>query len=319
MKKDNVPDIEKKVGSALDQLNSLRKTGFGDLLDFHRIKSKALEREKDRLVKSRGINDPTVKRMEAKIGWYPGFIGDLETVKTQTEIDVEPVDDRTWMVHGQVVDGDRKGLPGLTIGLVDESGKWQKYLGYSCTDDRGYFSVRYVPGHKEKSETVVSFEEKLYLAVWNKQRRMLYQDQIALSVAPGRIDSRLIVIVDEGKTCTPPAPASGKTPVSKGNWAVKGRILDEQGQGASGLTVSLYDRDLLFDDYLKSTVTGKAGDFKLIYRAEGFCDLLEKNPDIYLKVIDRGEKLVYTSKKPMKFEIGKIEEFLIDLRTQKKK
>lgn len=68
---------------------------------------------------------------------------------------------------------------------------------------------------------------------------------------------------------------------------VRGRVADKNGQGLAGLTVSVYDKDPLFDDRLGTATTGAQGDFRISYRTEDFQDLIEANPDLYLKVMDR--------------------------------
>ena len=71
----------------------------------------------------------------------------------------------------------------------------------------------------------------------------------------------------------------------------QGRVAEKNGQGLEGLLVSLYDKDLLFDDRLGETLTDASGDFTLVYRTEDFRDLFESKPDIFLKVSDKDGKM----------------------------
>ena len=98
---------------------------------------------------------------------------------------------------------------------------------------------------------------------------------------------------------------------------MRGKVVDVKGQGMSGLTVSLYDKDLLFDDVLGTTITGKNGDFEIIYRIDAFQGLFEKKPDIYLKVLDAKGKTLYTSRKAVRCEAGREEFFNIKIKQKK--
>jgi hypothetical protein len=112
------------------------------------------------------------------------------------------------------------------------------------------------------------------------------------------LDARL----EETSELTPP-----------GQWVVKGVITGENGKGMAGVTVSLYDKDLLFDDYLGTRITDENGNFEFAYQEEGFKDLLEKKPDIYLKVLDKKGKPIFSSKKAVKCGAGRIEVFNIKI------
>jgi hypothetical protein len=84
-------------------------------------------------------------------------------------------------------------------------------------------------------------------------------------------------------------------------------VADKAGKGLSGLIVSLFDKDLFWDDRLGQTETDAAGNFSLVYRSEDFRDLLERKPDIYLKVLDQKGKTLSTSKKKVRFQAGRVE------------
>ena len=102
---------------------------------------------------------------------------------------------------------------------------------------------------------------------------------------------------------------------SKNLWIVHGYITDTKGNGLKGLKVSLYDKDLLFDDQLGTTSTDQDGYFKISYKKEKFNELYEKNPDIYLKVFNSRGKLLYNTIKAVRMEAGRIEEYIIKLKS----
>ena len=104
-------------------------------------------------------------------------------------------------------------------------------------------------------------------------------------------------------------PDEGAPTEAPDTWIVRGAVIDEEGIGIGGLIVSLYDKDLIFDDVLGTTATDRSGYFKIMYRTEAFRDLFEERPDLYLKVTDNEGNELYTSKEAVWFEAGRIETF----------
>ena len=96
-------------------------------------------------------------------------------------------------------------------------------------------------------------------------------------------------------------------------WTITGKVTDKENKPVAGLIVSAYDKDLLFDDVLGTTSTDENGNFEVIYREESFRDLFDKKPDIYLKILDITGKILYTSRKKIRFEAKKIEHFTIKI------
>lgn len=101
--------------------------------------------------------------------------------------------------------------------------------------------------------------------------------------------------------------------VSPDAWTARGRVVGETGKGRGGLVVSLYDKDLIFDDVLGTTVTDHEGNFRITYRTEAFGDLFEQKPDLYLKATDGTGKTLYTSEQSVRSQAGREEVFNITL------
>jgi hypothetical protein len=115
-------------------------------------------------------------------------------------------------------------------------------------------------------------------------------------------------------------PASGQTPAADqpppGTWVVKGRVTDQANKGVAGVFVSVYDKDLFFDDRLGQAMTDNNGNYSLTYQTDDFRDLIEKRPDLYLKVIDNKGNTVHTRKGRTWFEAGRVE--TIDIQITKR-
>jgi hypothetical protein len=94
-------------------------------------------------------------------------------------------------------------------------------------------------------------------------------------------------------------------------WIIRGRVTDASGQGVPNLIITLYDKDLFFDDRLGQTETGADGSYLLGYRTEDFRDLIERKPDLYLEVRTRDGKILRKRARPIRWEAGRVE--IIDI------
>lgn len=301
-------EIVGKIDTSLNEVDNLRLDGLQRLKLMQDVKNRALVKEHQRLAEKLGLEHPRVKTIAARISYQEMLGKDLEREISKAQIQVPTLAADSWMVHGLVLDKADRGQSGMTVGLYDEKGKWRRELGYSCTDAHGYFALVY---HPEVAIAQHAFESmQLFLHVSDQHAKLLYKDPEPLSPKIGQIDYRVIHLT--GEVCTPPPSGTEEPAQSPDTWVVKGRVTDEQGQGVKGLTINVYDMDLIFDDRLGTTTTDAEGHFVLAYRTRDFRDLIEARPDLYLKVLDRGGNKLYTSK-PVRFETGRVEEFAIKI------
>ncbi len=305
------------VNFSFDRLDTVRSGALNELKAFQQIKRDVLKKQKARLTEKLGPDHQKVVVVGKKIRNIDHMSKDLDVLITEANIKVESVDKNTWKIHGKVIDKDRKGIKNLTATLHDQKGKWLREMGYGCTDENGYFSISYTlideTGH------MISMKNKLFLYISNKKQTILYKDSEPLFIRPGRIDYKAIYISDIKEVCTPPVSDTDETELPAGRWVVKGRVLDENGNGIGGVTVSLYDKDHIFDEKLGTFLTDNDGNFIARYEAEHFSDLIKANPDIYLKVFDKEGKTLYSSRKKIRFEAGRIESFDIKIKTKEKR
>jgi hypothetical protein len=146
----------------------------------------------------------------------------------------------------------------------------------------------------------------VFIHVLNSQGAHLHTDNFALAPAAGAVEFHEVVITGT-QAGTPPGESRPDPVAEPGVWTVRGRVADKTGKGLSGLIVSLFDKDLFWDDRLGQTETDAGGNFSLVYRTEDFHDLLDRKPDIYLKVLDQKGKTLFTSKKKVRFQAGRVE------------
>ena len=87
-------------------------------------------------------------------------------------------------------------------------------------------------------------------------------------------------------------------------FSISGRIWTERDEGIFGLRVVAYDRDLLFDDRLGTSVTSEDGSFRLRYAETDFRDLFEARPDVYIEVFDCMGRKIYSSAGATEWQAG---------------
>ena len=139
------------------------------------------------------------------------------------------VDEDGYVFHGFVRDLEGQAVPQLTVALYDQSGNWIREIGYGCTDERGYFLMRYPNGQKGKARTVKSraamftnvtgiatdnpppkLLAKIY--VLDAKKTTLHVEKEPLQPELGEVDFRIIILGAEGGCCTEPPLKPGPVP-----------------------------------------------------------------------------------------------------------
>ncbi|HLP62359.1 MAG TPA: hypothetical protein VK186_26195 [Candidatus Deferrimicrobium sp.] len=195
------------IDFVFEQFDTQRRIGLQELKTVQEVKRNSLAKEQKRLIEKLGSDHPKVTAIGAKIQDIENRTKDMGVLINEVDTEVQPIDEKTWMVHGKVFDKDRKGIPGLTAALYDEKGKWQREIGFGCTDNNGYFAIRYVPDTTQPNfQPAASQDKKLFLYISDKNHKILYRDTEPLFVHPGQIDYRTIYISGAEDDCASPGP-----------------------------------------------------------------------------------------------------------------
>jgi hypothetical protein len=312
----SIPTNEKEtldyVDNSADQLDEQRLSGLQEAQNTQLIKDEILQREKKRMADKYGDTHPEVQEAESRIAYNKEMFTGLNKEIEKASIKTEPFSRTSWRVNGRVFDQNNKPVKGVTVFLADQNKRWIEILGNYCTTELGYYSLT----ADEKVLDKVEKGKPLYLAVSDKNKKILYFATAPIFAAKASIDHQDIYLKDEDCTL-PPIPDGGETHIPADTWVVKGKVTDENNKGLKGLTISLYDQDLFFDDVLGTTLTNENGNFEIIYRVDAFKFLFEKKPDLYLKVLDNKGKKLYTSEKKIRPDAGRVEEFIIKIESKK--
>jgi hypothetical protein len=303
-------DILRSIEDVFETVDDERVAGLEQVRTIQSIKNESLERERVRLARKYGEDHPRIQKIDSRLVYNQSLLKDLAVEIDRSKVEVPAIDANTWMVHGRVLDKTRAGIAGLTVSLFDEKGKWIREMGYSCTDERGYFAITYSAKEDGKQGS-----QRLFLTVTDREHRVLHREREPLCVRLGWIDYREMVIDDQGDVCLPPEPDKDEKPAPADSWIVRGRVTDEKKQGVGGLTIGLYDKEHVFDDVLGTTLTDDDGKFRLTYQSKEFKDLFEKKPEVYLRVTGKRKKILYTSDKAVKCKAGREEIFNIAIKS----
>lgn len=298
-RKIKIGDFERGAHTGLVDADARRADAFDQLRLARRAVGTGVEREQARLARKHGADHPRVAALAARAAFNQGMVKDITLEAARARTDIPDVGENEWVLHGYVRDAQLRGVANLTVALYDEAGEWQSGLGHACTEKSGYFLLR-------NSTSAVREGRPAYMRVLSPNSEHLYADKSALRPEPGRLDYREVVLTGETQFCGTPALSHDEPRLGPDAWVVRGRVSDSNNRGLPGLIISLYDKDFFFDDRLGQTETDQNGNFSLVYRTSDFRDLIERKPDIFLKVMDQRGNTLYASKQ-IRFEAGRVE------------
>ncbi len=307
----NLDELSRNIGKGIETVDDRRADALERLQIVRGVKASSMRREQERLTLKYGEGHPRVQTLTNRIAINEGLLANLEAEAARARTPIPTPDQDHWILHGYVRDEDRKGVQGLSVALYDQSNEWVRELGYGCTDQNGYFKI-------DSASSLIDKGVQVSVNVLSGDGEVLYADEkTLLTPAPGQVDYREILLTEGAEVCRP--PSGGKEPPrSPDSWTVRGRVTDH-GKGVGGLIVNVFDKDLIFDDQLGQTETDASGAYGLTYRTSDFRDLIERKPDIYLKVTDQKGKTLYSTKDAIRYEAGRVEVINIEIAAPKRK
>jgi hypothetical protein len=94
-------------------------------------------------------------------------------------------------------------------------------------------------------------------------------------------------------------------------FRVSGTIEEEEtSRPLANLIVRAFDRDLIFDDKVGFATTDEDGQFEIRFNREGFRDVGESQPDLYLRVFDRsGIREIYQTTDAIRWNASRSEHY----------
>ncbi len=93
---------------------------------------------------------------------------------------------------------------------------------------------------------------------------------------------------------------SNAVSISGSTYTISGTVkMKDTNAGILDLHVLVYDKDVVFDDFLGIGVTDRSGAFSVSFESSKFVDFFERKPDLYFIVKDAGMELLTTKDHPI--------------------
>jgi len=316
MKTQRPGDVLRDLQESFDKIAEERLKALTDLREIQIISRSLLRHEEKRLSRKLGEDHPRTQRMKTRIKQNLEIVKDLDSELEIARIKTPEVAEDETLIHGRVVDEGYRGVKGLEVCMEDANGNTLANLGTCKADDSGYYSI--VVKSENVREMSGVLEEGVFLTVRDRKGEVIHRRSEPVKIAEGdRILAEVVLNREDVATVRDmvkrPSDEIDRA-FGPDTWVVWGRVTDEKDQGIGGLTISVYDKDLTFDDRLGTTLTDKEGYFILSYLEEDFRDLINAQPDIYLKVLDGEGKTLYSSKEAIKYVSGRAELFNVQIR-----
>ncbi|NJR25886.1 MAG: carboxypeptidase regulatory-like domain-containing protein, partial [Richelia sp. CSU_2_1] len=308
MNDNSPPEALKQILKAFTDAGSENINALQQVRDVQVVMGSLLQHEAKRLEKKLGRDNLRVQQIQSTIKRNQAISKDLEVELEIAKIRVPEVDQKDSLIHGRVVNENRRGWSGLVVSLADVQGKIIRALGKAETQDSGYYALTI--NAETLKKVAKSITEGVFVVIYNSKGELIYRHKDLLMLKGG--DRILVedIVLKRSDLTSPPCetPAVSNTEVSSSPsdsvtvsefaadvWVARGRVVDENGEGIGGLVVSLFDRDLIFADRLGNTQTDENGEFIVTYRTADFQDLFDAHPDLYLKILDAEGNTLYSS------------------------
>ncbi len=296
-------EISDKFTAGMTVAETGRNDGQRKLQILQSVKNQAQIREHRRLQTKLGPQHPRVQRLAARIAYNEGLAQDLVVQIDKSTIKAPAIEEKSWMVHGRVMDTKRSGLSGLTVGIFDAEGQWMRQFGHACTDERGYFSIVYTPA--KDVEDKATREVQHFLHVIGPDARLLHKDPDPLRLELGRAEYREIFIDPDKPVCRVPqdGPVEGDLPTCA-TWVLQGTVTDVQGKPLPEMTVAVFYGEGKAENKLGSAKTAKNGSYEVAYTPKDTSEAPKPGEELLITVADTNGKIVFTSKDKIVYNPG---------------
>lgn len=219
---------DKFKARAMELLEESQTKQFVEGLRVNSAMANVFAREHERLSLKYGDDHPHTLEVKMRVEAAAAAETRLYGLYTESSTPT-PKADSGWAVDGFVRTSNGKPVQGITVAPYDRQGRWYREFGYSCSDERGYFSIAVEKLPQEK-------EMRVYMrASYGEQ--LLKSNENKLAPVAGSSERIEIVIDDSNRKgdCMPP-PSGAKVPDYP--WAADQRAKDTTVKGPMDATGS---------------------------------------------------------------------------------
>lgn len=169
-----------------------------------------MQRDLEDLTAQYGADDPQVISLQKTVDANTVVAGQLRALHQQVSTAAPEVSANGWALYGTVRNSDFSPVAKQTVLLVDAQKNWARQYGYTFSNDQGQYSLVY---DGAATKTGAAELPKLYVAVLNESRNLVYLDSDVFAPTLGQAEYRDLII-SSTPIGTPPTPSTaGEVPV----------------------------------------------------------------------------------------------------------
>jgi hypothetical protein len=203
-----VSQISETLEKTIADLDHARAADLAEMSDVRTAKFNGLARDRVRLAAKLGATHPRVLALDNSLALHAATSLGFASEIAMSSVAPPRVDQSSWAVHGNVLDGSRKPIQGVTVALYQKD-TWIQRLGFACTDANGYFVLTVQEAAKPESGP---FSIDIV-----RNGKIIYIDKNPVTIELEHVEYREIIIDAAANTCPPPAgtpdvPPSPATP-----------------------------------------------------------------------------------------------------------
>jgi hypothetical protein len=227
----SLDEVAQQLQDAILDSDNFLTVSFEGLARLEDVKSKILTREKLRVARSFGTDDPRVNDLQTEIKANVKLVATLRFEHDKASVISPPPDKSGYMLHGFVRAPDLAPVKEITAALYTAQGELMRQAGFAFTDSLGYFKLL-VPTPLPKVTTAPAREPivtdetaratpaltpapeptadlaRIYLCLHDKKQKFLFRDPTTLTPEAGGVEYREIILGTERSVGTPPPAKS---------------------------------------------------------------------------------------------------------------
>jgi len=185
----------------LANADSVRVAALSGLQQLLAARANHANREQARLAQKLGANDPRVLELQTQVARDHQLARLLAVEVDRVNARVPVIAKDGWAVYGFVWNVQWVGQPNLIVAIYEVSGTLMRQFGLARTDAKGYFTLP-AKGAPVTTETVTTggtsrafvSSSALVMHVMNSSGATLFIDQTALTLTPGTVEYRPIIL-----------------------------------------------------------------------------------------------------------------------------
>jgi hypothetical protein len=199
----DVNQVSDGIEKTFRELDEARAAALGELAEVSAARLNVRQRDRDRLAAKLGEDHPRVAATAQAVAFGRSLLAELKLEQQAAAAKPIVVDERSWALHGVVLDAERQPQPGLTV-AVGPSGAPPAQTVTATTDEHGYFGLKGLVGDESR-------RQPLSVRVL-RRGRLLRTSDAGLTPRAGRSEFREIVVTVEAEPAPPPRRTKKRTP-----------------------------------------------------------------------------------------------------------